>query len=91
MKIKGVGIHSRVISVSVLILICITLGALFGFINASTSHTLAEDGTHDELTFLLNEDSKSYRVRIADKTLSRVVIPSTYNGLPVGEIATKGF
>ena len=46
----------------------------------------------DDLVFTLRADKQSYSVKDADTlTNTKVVIPATYNGLPVTEIANNAF
>ncbi|MBQ9773845.1 MAG: leucine-rich repeat protein [Clostridia bacterium] len=52
-----------------------------------------ETPTPDEnaLVFILNDDGQSYSVKKPHPMLDEVVIPETYEGLPVTEIADRGF
>lgn len=43
------------------------------------------------LKFSLVNNSAEYSVSAADKTITEAIIPATYNGLPVTEIAANGF
>lgn len=44
-----------------------------------------------DLSFVLDSETQEYKVRIANKTATEVVIPSTYEGLPVTAIDDSGF
>ena len=45
-----------------------------------------------KLTFVLNEDGQSYTVTgLSDKTVTKLTIPSTYQGLPVTSIGWGAF
>lgn len=45
-----------------------------------------------KLTFVLNEDGQSYTVTgLSDKTLTKLTIPSTYQGFPVTSIGGRVF
>ena len=45
-----------------------------------------------KLTFVLNEDGQSYTVTgLSDKTLTKLTIPSTYQGFPVTSIGWYAF
>jgi len=49
-----------------------------------TSAIFAQQPTLDKLTFILNADKQSYRATAKDSNISgEVVIPATYNNLPV--------
>ncbi len=47
--------------------------------------------TEDALMFTLNSDCASYGVRARNKEVTRVVIPETYNDLPVTQINSSAF
>ena len=72
-------------------MLCVAIGALFIHENSSAHAATLEPAETTGLTFLLNENEQSYKVRILDKTLKSVTIPSTYNGLPVTAIDDSGF
>lgn len=59
--------------------------------SAQSTISLSETEEPTDLTFLLNDDGQSYSVRILDKTLKNISIPSTYNNLPVTAIDDGGF
>ena len=70
------------------------------FINSSFSTqtkeaiipVLSPEPTLDKLSFVLNDDDKSYSVKAKGASISgEVVIPSTYNGLPVTLIDNGAF
>ena len=62
--------------------------------SSSSTITVSEPkGTPDKLIFTLNTTTKAYDVSLNEETCGygSVVIPSTYNGVPVTRIADKGF
>lgn len=44
-----------------------------------------------DLSFVLDSETQEYKVRISNKTVTEVVIPSTYEGVPVTAIDDTGF
>ncbi len=75
----------KIISLVLCLAICMSICANFSLVRAA-------DATLDLLTFTLSDDGKYYKVGAKDKTISgEIVIPSTYEGLPVSEIAADGF
>ena len=79
--------------ISVLFLmLCAAIGtAWFGSASDPTAHAATSESTETSLSFLLNEDAQSYKVKSSDRTLKNVTIPSSYNELPVTAIADNGF
>ena len=77
------------------VLFCMCFAVLMVWIGQSTVLTahadVAQVNETDYLTFLLNEDSKSYKVRALDKSITSITIPSSYEGLPVTDIDDSGF
>lgn len=54
-------------------------------------NTLVAQNATPGLAFVLNSDRASYSVSKGTATATNVVIPATYNGLPVTVIANRGF
>ena len=83
-------IHTIIVLFFVL---CVVSGVIW-CVNTTSSNAHAETLEPNEstkLTFLLNEDAKSYKVRVLDKTITSITIPSAYNGLPVTDVDDSGF
>lgn len=73
-----------------LMLCCFAIGTTkFSFVSIANAQESTVEPTG--LSFLLNDDSQSYKVRIQDKTLTNIIIPSSYNDLPVTAIDDNGF
>ncbi len=75
----------KIISLIICLAICMSICANFSLAKAA-------DATLDLLTFTLIDEGKHYSVSAKDKTISgEVVIPATYEGLPVTQLAAEGF
>ncbi len=86
--------ETLIYSAIVLVLVLLAAMSAFGFRGTQVANAQAETTVSmetDGLTFLLNEDEQSYRVRVLDKTLNKFTIPSSYEGLPVTAIDDSGF
>lgn len=91
MKLKA-----RKTTVSLILMLFLAVFALIGvsllvFTPTENAQAAADTTETSDLTFLLNEDGQSYKVRILDKTQTDIIIPSSYNGLPVTAIDDSGF
>lgn len=79
-------------TVSLILMLLLAVFALTGVILLVSTPTenaraaVVDTTETSDLTFLLNEDGQSYKVRILDKTQTDIIIPSSYNGLPVTAI-----
>ena len=62
---------------------------LWGSSMLLTANAATAEGS--DLSFVLDSETQEYKVRIANKTATEVVIPSTYEGLPVTAIDDSGF
>ena len=85
--------ETLIYSAIVLVLVLLAAMSAFGFRGTQVANAQAETTVSmetDGLTFLLNEDEQSYRVRVLDKTLNKFTIPSSYEGLPVTAIDLRG-
>ncbi len=73
--------------------LAIVMGVLLILPFTKTPFDVSVNAANEEyLTFTLNEDGESYSVGCSNKEISGdIVIPSTYNGLPVTTIRSAGF
>lgn len=82
-----------------IIIVCILAAALALSLAACSDKKNAEnpteklpEGCNEELIYKLNEDGESYKlVNVGKCTCENIVIPDTYNGLPVTEIGDGAF
>ena len=89
-KVKSTGI---LLIMVLLVALCTAFG-VFGLRDSATANAQEEATTAvgtEGLSFLLNGDEQSYKVRILDKTQKNIIIPSAYNNLPVTAIDDSGF
>lgn len=72
------------------LVLCVVAGmSLFNGISTVSAQAATVEPT--DLTFMLNDDNQSYKVRVLDKTAKSITIPSSYDGLPVTAIDDSGF
>ena len=75
----------KIISLVLCVAICMSICANFNLVKAA-------DATLDLLTFTLSDDGEYYLVGAKDTSITgEIVIPATYEGLPVSQIAADGF
>ena len=60
-------------------------------IKVNASNTTENTNPYENLHFSLYNNSSEYKVSAANKQITEAVIPATYNGLPVTEVADNGF
>lgn len=60
-------------------------------IKVNASNTTENTNPYENLHFSLYNNSSEYKVSAANKEITEAVIPATYNGLPVTEVADNGF
>lgn len=60
-------------------------------IQVNASNTTENTNPYENLHFSLYNNSSAYKVSAANKQITEAIIPATYNGLPVTEIADNGF
>lgn len=75
----------KIISLVLCIAICMSICANFSLV-------MAANASIDKLTFTLSGDGEYYLVGAKDTSITgEIVIPATYEGLPVSQIAADGF
>ncbi len=75
----------KIISLVLCLAICMSVCSNFSMVKAA-------DTISDLLTFTLSSDGEYYLVGAKDKTISgEIVIPATYEGVPVTQISANGF
>lgn len=77
-------------SLLALLFICLCLVLSCAFVVHGNFRQEAAAETTD-LMFTLNSDKTGYRVRARNRTATEIVIPETYNDLPVTEVMDNGF
>lgn len=92
MKVKT---KSNAIVLALLLCASAVLVALLFGMDFSQKRTYADDAAaysiEDDLTFNLYNNSTEYRVSARNRSLTEAIIPETYNGLPVTEVANNSF
>ena len=75
----------------VLVLFIFGLLVIQNGIQVNASNATENTNPYENLHFSLYNNSSAYKVSAANKQITEAIIPATYNGLPVTEIADNGF
>ncbi len=78
------------------LLLCVIIAFCLGVLLRPQRHAVrmaaAETMTeNNDISFSLNADHTGYVVKVVNRQVKEVIIPDTYNGLEVTEIANNGF
>ena len=80
----------------IILLLCMIMSICAGVLlrpqkNAAFTATAETTSENSDISFTLNADRTGYAVKAVNRQVKEVIIPKTYNGLEVTEIANNGF
>ena len=80
----------RTLFIILLMVIVLSLGVV-GIVQSESNVFAETNENYPNLDFTLINSGTEYKVGAANKTITEAVIPASYNGLPVTEVADNGF